>query len=237
MASLLAASRKNFPAACGLHARTKPVRLGAASLARLICALWQNNPPSIVQIRCAYRGYRTVAVRLRRNTHGPRLRPTPNHQVYLPFARRVKNGPESPAALARRCLRHECGLFSMPSRSIRQCADSQRVSRRVLTFAIGGTARLVVPRFGQQGPPSPTIHMNASPATVRASGILFEKYCLYCHAADAVIPDLRYVTAETQHQFEAMVLGGTRESRGPPSFHDERSRLTSCLAAARPASK
>jgi hypothetical protein len=47
MASLLAASRKNFPAACGLHARTKPVRLGAASLARLICALWQNNPPSI----------------------------------------------------------------------------------------------------------------------------------------------------------------------------------------------
>jgi hypothetical protein len=113
MASLLAASRKNFPAACGLHARTKPVRLGAASLARLICALWQNNPPSIVQIRCAYRGYRTVAVRSRRNTHGPRLRPTPNHQVYLPFARRVKNGPESPAALARRCLRHECGLFSM----------------------------------------------------------------------------------------------------------------------------
>jgi hypothetical protein len=47
MASLLAASRKNFPAACGLHARTKPVRLGAASLARLICALWQNNLPSI----------------------------------------------------------------------------------------------------------------------------------------------------------------------------------------------
>src|ERR1700719_4737104 len=57
MASLLAASRENFPAACGLHARTKPVRLGAASLARLICALWQNNPPSMVQIRCAYRGY------------------------------------------------------------------------------------------------------------------------------------------------------------------------------------
>src|SRR5712672_3430526 len=47
MASLLAASRKNFPAACGLHARTKPVRLGSASLARLICALWQNNLPSI----------------------------------------------------------------------------------------------------------------------------------------------------------------------------------------------
>src|SRR5216683_3799860 len=73
MASLLAASRKNSPAASGLHARTKPVRLGAASLARLICALWQNNPPSIVQIRCAYRGYLTVAVRLRRKTHTGRV--------------------------------------------------------------------------------------------------------------------------------------------------------------------
>jgi hypothetical protein len=45
MASLLAARRKNFPAAYGLHARAKSVRLGAASLARLIGALWQNNPP------------------------------------------------------------------------------------------------------------------------------------------------------------------------------------------------
>src|SRR5258708_37557508 len=45
MASLLAACRKNFPAAYRLHARAKPVRLGAASLARLICALWQNCPP------------------------------------------------------------------------------------------------------------------------------------------------------------------------------------------------
>jgi hypothetical protein len=45
MASLLAASRQNFAAADGLHARTKAVRLGAASLARLIGSLWQNNPP------------------------------------------------------------------------------------------------------------------------------------------------------------------------------------------------
>src|SRR5258706_2280901 len=45
MASVLAACRKNFPAAYRLHARAKPVRFGAASLARLICALWQNSPP------------------------------------------------------------------------------------------------------------------------------------------------------------------------------------------------
>src|SRR6266403_4949013 len=45
MASLLAASRQDFPAAYGLHARAKSVRFGAAALARLICALWQSNPP------------------------------------------------------------------------------------------------------------------------------------------------------------------------------------------------
>jgi len=45
MTSLLAARRQNFPAANGLHARAKSVRLGATSLARLKCALWQSNPP------------------------------------------------------------------------------------------------------------------------------------------------------------------------------------------------
>ena len=45
MASLLAARRKDFAAALGLHARTKSVRLGAAAFPRLKCTLWQNNPP------------------------------------------------------------------------------------------------------------------------------------------------------------------------------------------------
>src|SRR5262249_22972935 len=45
MASLLAASRQHLAAAYGLHTRAKSVRFGAASLARLKCALWQSNPP------------------------------------------------------------------------------------------------------------------------------------------------------------------------------------------------
>jgi quinohemoprotein ethanol dehydrogenase len=122
---------------------------------------------------------------------------------------------------------------------------------RVLTFAIGGAAKLHVPRFGHQAPPSPAIRMNATPATVRAGNILFEKYCLYCHGVDAVagsgIPDLRYATAETHHQFESIVLGGARESRGMPSFRDVLKReqlpalqayiLSRAAAAAKPASK
>jgi len=45
MASLLTASREDLAATYGLHARAKSVRFGAAALARLICALWQSNPP------------------------------------------------------------------------------------------------------------------------------------------------------------------------------------------------
>ena len=45
MTALLAACRKNPTATLGLHARTKPVRLGAAALPRLKCTLWQSNPP------------------------------------------------------------------------------------------------------------------------------------------------------------------------------------------------
>jgi PQQ-dependent dehydrogenase (methanol/ethanol family) len=122
---------------------------------------------------------------------------------------------------------------------------------RILTFAIGGNAQLDVPRFGHQGPPSPAIHMNATPATVRAGSILFEKYCIYCHGVGAIagsgIPDLRYTTAETHHQFEAIVLAGARESRGMPAFKDVLKRdqlpaiqayiLSRAAAAARPASK
>jgi len=48
MTSLLAACRKDFAAASGLHARTKSVRLGAAPSPRLKCALWQSTPPYIL---------------------------------------------------------------------------------------------------------------------------------------------------------------------------------------------
>lgn len=95
---------------------------------------------------------------------------------------------------------------------------------RILTFAIGGTARLDVPPFGHKGPPAPAIHMNASRQTVREGKFLYADFCFICHGVGAVagsgIPDLRYATAQVHQQFEAIVLNGTRESRGMPSFKD-----------------
>jgi len=49
MAPLLAAGRQDLAATLGLHAYAEAVRLGPAALARLICALWQSNPPLSLQ--------------------------------------------------------------------------------------------------------------------------------------------------------------------------------------------
>ena len=95
---------------------------------------------------------------------------------------------------------------------------------RILTFSLGANTKLEVPPFGQTGPPTVAVHMNASAAAIHAGNVLYMRYCFFCHGVGAVsgsgVPDLRYATAETHHQFESIVLGGTRESRGMPSFKD-----------------
>jgi quinohemoprotein ethanol dehydrogenase len=99
---------------------------------------------------------------------------------------------------------------------------------RVLTFALGGNAKLDIPPFGHQGPPSPSIRMNATPATLRKGEILYSRHCFYCHGVEAIsgsgVPDLRYATAATHHQFASIVLGGARAQGGMPSFKDALNR-------------
>jgi quinohemoprotein ethanol dehydrogenase len=95
---------------------------------------------------------------------------------------------------------------------------------RVLTFAIGGKATLTVPPYGPQGPPQLPVKSHASPVAVHAGEILFNRYCFYCHGVDAIssssVPDLRYLTALSNQQFEAIVLGGQLQPAGMPSFKD-----------------
>jgi quinohemoprotein ethanol dehydrogenase len=92
---------------------------------------------------------------------------------------------------------------------------------RILTFALGASTKLEVPPFGHAGPPSPAIHLNVSQATVHEGEILYGQFCLYCHGVGAIsgssVPDLRYASAPTHQQFQAIVQGA-RESRGMPSF-------------------
>ena len=94
---------------------------------------------------------------------------------------------------------------------------------RILTFAVGGTAKLEIPPFGHSGPPEPAVHMNASRETLHEGRLLYGTYCFSCHGINAVagsLPDLRYASATVHRQFVGIVLGGARESRGMPSFKD-----------------
>jgi len=94
---------------------------------------------------------------------------------------------------------------------------------RILTFAIGGNSKLEIPPFGHIGPPKPAIHVNASSESIHEGNILYRTYCFYCHGINAVagpLPDLRYSSAEIHRQFSAIVLQGTLESAGMPSFKD-----------------
>ena len=110
------------------------------------------------------------------------------------------------------------GLFNVP-----EWGSIKPGFGRILTFAIGGTAKLEIPPFGHSGPPKPAIQMNVPRETLREGKLLYGTYCVPCHGIDAVagsLPDLRYASAEVHHQFISIVLGGERESRGMPSFKD-----------------
>jgi PQQ-dependent dehydrogenase (methanol/ethanol family) len=92
---------------------------------------------------------------------------------------------------------------------------------RMITLALGGTAKLNAPAYGHAGPPSPAITMNESPETIHAGRLLYGAMCSFCHGADAVagpLPDLRYASKAVHDQFDAIVLGGARASLGMPSF-------------------
>jgi len=94
---------------------------------------------------------------------------------------------------------------------------------RIVTFALDGKATLTARPFGHTEAPTPAITMNASPKTVHEGKLLYGGHCVQCHGIDAVagpLPDLRYLTRTAHQQFEAIVLGGARASRGMPSFKD-----------------
>jgi quinohemoprotein ethanol dehydrogenase len=95
---------------------------------------------------------------------------------------------------------------------------------RILTFALGGTAKLDAPRYGHAGPPVPAIRIDTTPAAIREGQMLYGTFCFRCHGVNVIagpLPDLRYSTAEVHGQFEAIVRGGARKDLGMPSFADK----------------
>ncbi len=93
---------------------------------------------------------------------------------------------------------------------------------RMLTFKLGGDAKLEVPAYGHKGPPPvPTITVDTSPQVVHQGKLLFADNCSGCHGENAVAgptPDLRYASKATLEGIDDIVLGGKRATLGMPSF-------------------
>jgi len=94
----------------------------------------------------------------------------------------------------------------------------------LFTFALGATATLPdVPRRKLEiADPLPDLGL--PPEAAGRGSALFQRYCLMCHGVLAigagVNPDLRYASAETHANFDAIVLGGVRAHKGMASFAD-----------------
>jgi len=95
---------------------------------------------------------------------------------------------------------------------------------RVLTFKLGGDAALPVPEPPAPRPlPSPP-ELSVSDETIAAGHRIYAHRCATCHGLSVLsggnIPDLRYADAQVYEQWDAIVLGGSREDRGMPGFSD-----------------
>lgn len=93
---------------------------------------------------------------------------------------------------------------------------------RVLTFAIGATAKVKVTPFGHDGPPPmPELTYDSSPELVLRGEQGYNGRCVTCHGRNAVgsaLPDLRYSSKETIQSLDRIVLDGMLAPAGMPSF-------------------
>jgi PQQ-dependent dehydrogenase (methanol/ethanol family) len=110
---------------------------------------------------------------------------------------------------------------ALPLAGGRVAAMAGSVNRsRLLVFSLDGRAALPAPveTVRELAPPP----LAADIATVAKGKTLYSQFCMVCHGDGAVgggvVPDLRYMSAQTHAEFEAIVLGGLRHERGMAGF-------------------
>ncbi len=94
---------------------------------------------------------------------------------------------------------------------------------RVLAFKLGGTASLppTIPRPVMPEPAEITV----TEAELDEGQQLYATHCGRCHGpavqSGGLVPDLRYMSAETHRIFDAIVIGGIYADRGMVSFAED----------------
>jgi PQQ-dependent dehydrogenase (methanol/ethanol family) len=118
----------------------------------------------------------------------------------------------------------------VPMRADAVEGTAERISVRgrelVAGFKLGASAPMPPgnPRLGPV--PEPTFVLETSGEEVARGEALYHDYCVACHGVVAVstsgssMPDLRYLSEENHHRFDAIVRGGLRLPDGMPTFAD-----------------
>jgi len=91
---------------------------------------------------------------------------------------------------------------------------------RLMTFKLGADTKLP-PIDRKRRLPEPP-ELTASSDDVAKGDKLYHAQCVYCHGPGAIghpnLADLRYMDAKTHEQYSAIVLGGSQQAKGMPSF-------------------
>lgn len=98
---------------------------------------------------------------------------------------------------------------------------------RVFTFKLGGSVSMPSLATRPDSAFVPDADLPSTPDAIDRGSALYEANCQICHgeagASEGAMPHLQQASQATHEAFEEIVLGGTRESRGMPSFAE---RLT-----------
>jgi quinohemoprotein ethanol dehydrogenase len=111
------------------------------------------------------------------------------------------------------------GALPLAGGEVARLAGSVNRSR-LLVYSLDGKDALPPPVdvVRELAPPP----LEADAATVAAGKTLYAQFCMACHGdgvvGGGVVPDLRYMSAQTHAEFEAIVLGGLRHERGMVGF-------------------
>jgi PQQ-dependent dehydrogenase (methanol/ethanol family) len=91
---------------------------------------------------------------------------------------------------------------------------------RLLVYSLDGKQQLPEPAEAPRELAPPPLTADA--ATVARGKTLYAQYCSACHGDGAVgggvVPDLRYMSAQTHAEFDAIALGGLRHQKGMVGF-------------------
>lgn len=100
--------------------------------------------------------------------------------------------------------------------------DRAQGPTRLIAFRLGGRQDVAMPQFSRRDPP-PRIDSAGTADDVASGASLYAANCAFCHGKDAVgryggsVPDLRYAGEEAHDTWHAIVVGGSRQTKGMPA--------------------